>query len=428
MIRRLKVKLTSVATWLQTAGVAKIWRSEVNEQPSVVVLSPYLTSRTADEVIAAAAGPARIYTLFKAELFATGASSIRTLRRLAEAGHELYELEDLHAKVVLVEGRFASVGSQNLTSGGTKRRELTAMFRDISAVRAVQALIEPWTEDAFHITMERIEQMEARLGPLTKLARQLNEAADLVDEALAPLRGPASPGFAARAIARQIRGKRLTKLQGVIREATLSFPKRGTVRRAGDRMTLKVKGQSLLEWYLATLEYIYLQPKHRYLCINEDRGIIGWARVNKTRITFINGGLNFEEPHEIGPYTFHIKFKALWDDAAAANLEIELAHVAMWRGLRVRAWFDSRDLEVIDTDFWPTEPAASDRFANAARWIREHHVQFAQVIVPLLTDPFKYKENLVGATAASFFGPEGTEVDVFVGNDWGVPVLVTRDV
>ena len=105
----------------------------------VLLLSPYLTSRTAEAVLLTTLGKrCEVYTRFRTEDFATGASSIRTLGRLQEHGCTLYELPSLHAKVFLVPGLFASIGSQNLTRQGTLNKEATTVFTDPRAVATVQ--------------------------------------------------------------------------------------------------------------------------------------------------------------------------------------------------------------------------------------------------------------------------------------------------
>ena len=101
-------------------SIVRRLKREVRGCPKhVLFLSPYLTSHTAETVISGATSEdAEIYTTFSAENFAVGASSLRTVRRILESGFDVYHLPRLHAKVVLT-NEFASVGSQNLTAGGT---------------------------------------------------------------------------------------------------------------------------------------------------------------------------------------------------------------------------------------------------------------------------------------------------------------------
>src|SRR5437588_3030191 len=92
------------------------WKRELqNANNGVLVFSPYLTSETA-ELVLRSTRPERceLYTSFSVENFAAGASSIRTLRLLSDEGFTVFEIASLHAKIVLIRGQCATIGSQNL--------------------------------------------------------------------------------------------------------------------------------------------------------------------------------------------------------------------------------------------------------------------------------------------------------------------------
>ncbi|MES2771021.1 MAG: hypothetical protein V4623_03435 [Pseudomonadota bacterium] len=108
-------------------NIAKRWGLQAAKANSTTprVFSPYITSKTAENVLSKVPCPAEIYTLFFTELFANGSSSVRTLRKLHEQGHALFDLPGLHAKIVHFPGSFASIGvvqnlrASRLASAGT---------------------------------------------------------------------------------------------------------------------------------------------------------------------------------------------------------------------------------------------------------------------------------------------------------------------
>src|SRR5438105_1150845 len=108
-------------------NIVRRWQNEVGRQAErVLVLMPYLTSTTAETVLRGANPEiCEIYTVFSAENFAAGSSSIKTIKSLHQKGFSLYHLPNLHAKAVIVSGSFASIGSQNLTVQGARNREAT---------------------------------------------------------------------------------------------------------------------------------------------------------------------------------------------------------------------------------------------------------------------------------------------------------------
>lgn len=148
-----------------------------------VIFTPYLTSDTAETVVGGcAAGVCEIYTVFSVELFATGASSLKTLRALMNKGHRLFHLAGLHAKLFLIPGAFASIGSQNLTWGGTRNREASAVTRRPELLKSLEHDLVKWTDERAEISAEMVEDMEDILGdiePLYRAARQAFEAGEM---------------------------------------------------------------------------------------------------------------------------------------------------------------------------------------------------------------------------------------------------------
>jgi phosphatidylserine/phosphatidylglycerophosphate/cardiolipin synthase-like enzyme len=116
---------------LYLRNIARRWKKEFSvEAERKLIFSPYVTSSTAESVVGQS-GPCEIHTEFSVELFASHASSLETLRLLMDRGHKLFHVTNLHAKVFLIPRQFASVGSQNLTLGGTTNREASVVLQDV---------------------------------------------------------------------------------------------------------------------------------------------------------------------------------------------------------------------------------------------------------------------------------------------------------
>jgi hypothetical protein len=174
---------TDVEFYLRS--VARRWRREVEGSERVLVLSPYLTSKTAEAVLEMTPGDrCDVYTVFNAENFASGASSIQTLMKLQKQGCSLYDLPDLHAKIVLVPGAFASIGSQNATRQGTLNKEATSVFTDPDAVAIISAMVEPWLDERRPITADMIDDMNLALPPLIRAMRRARRACQALDKKL----------------------------------------------------------------------------------------------------------------------------------------------------------------------------------------------------------------------------------------------------
>src|SRR5438067_491053 len=87
-------------------SVARRWAKAVEAAPQrVVLLSPYITAGAVKVVLGGKRPPqCWVYTLFRAELFASGASDLDVLKGLLGKGVHLFQLDKLHAKVLLVPG------------------------------------------------------------------------------------------------------------------------------------------------------------------------------------------------------------------------------------------------------------------------------------------------------------------------------------
>jgi phosphatidylserine/phosphatidylglycerophosphate/cardiolipin synthase-like enzyme len=120
-------------------------KEEIKNAPNkVLVFSPYLTSNTAETVVHyAIQDNSEIYTTFRAETFASGGSSLKTIRKLHEMGLKIYCLAKLHAKIVLTD-KVAIVGSQNLTRGGTLNQEVSVVLTKENEVEYLRSQVLQW--------------------------------------------------------------------------------------------------------------------------------------------------------------------------------------------------------------------------------------------------------------------------------------------
>lgn len=171
---------------LYIKSIDRRWKKEVaGGSRCNYILSPYITSKTAESVLSRANGSAcEIYTLFSADLFCSKASSLKTIKNLIETGHKVFHLPGLHAKVFLVPGAFASIGSQNLTHAGTRHKEASVALFDKRMVEQVEKQIAPWLAARIAITLEMIAEMEKVLIHLEPQYHELLDAAETATQGI----------------------------------------------------------------------------------------------------------------------------------------------------------------------------------------------------------------------------------------------------
>ena len=148
-------------------NISRRWHAEIkklNDDDKIIILSPYLTSKTAEGILRDSQfAECEIYTIFSVQNFISGASSLKTLKCLHERGCKLYHLPRLHAKIIISPGRFATIGSQNLTRNGVKNKEASVITFDNNEVKKIEDLLNKWIYQRRYITFEMIQQLEEKI-------------------------------------------------------------------------------------------------------------------------------------------------------------------------------------------------------------------------------------------------------------------------
>jgi hypothetical protein len=158
-------------------NISRRWHTEIKkvDNGKVIILSPYLTSETAEAILRGSKfAECEIYTIFSVQNFVSGASSLKTLKCLYERGCKLYHLPRLHAKIVMSPGRFATIGSQNLTRNGVKNKEASVIIFDKEEVEKIEQLIERWISDRKSITAEMLKELDQHIKTLRKKFSLIN--------------------------------------------------------------------------------------------------------------------------------------------------------------------------------------------------------------------------------------------------------------
>lgn len=396
-------------------SIDRRWRKALGRAASAAkVFSPFITSNTAESVTAQLDGRAsEIHTVFKVELFAMGSSSLSTLKKLIDQGHSLYHVERLHAKIVLVPGEFASLGSQNLTRGGTKNKEASAAFTDERRVKLIEKSIRPWIEARTPITSQMVSDMENLLPEVMRLYQVAQAAAVDADLKLRDLH-----------IEREEKACVEKQLQeeyelALLREALDSAPTSSSqaIARVKDvtnsysfrqTISLVVDGKfDLTSWWIEG-RHIGLNARTRYLCINEDSGRIGWARLVHTRITFIANELTIGEV-EIGGRWCRLHLRTIWSRRRGrpGNATIEISTVSKQRICDVNIGFGTQGMEVINVSPVSRKKTLPPEVSEWIEWINKNGETFAESALSHFTSPFVYKGRLYGNKADAFFGPIG---------------------
>ena len=426
-------------------------KKEIADQPqNVLILSPYLTSQTAETVISEAEPSSTdVYTTFKSETFASGGSSISTVRLLLELGYNLYELTHLHAKTILT-SEFGLVGSQNLTKGGTKNREISVVLTDKEELDYLRSEIEEWGKDRRSISLAMVKDMENLLPELKRAYKKFENLTTLSDQKI-------DEAIVERELERQRREKE-RQHQEVARKKDISQKRKTLIRKRSDPIRKAVKSGSVisstvlqariepkpkydlwgnetfydtlvrrrtdvsfLRWVLPSgsdeFEMKMLTKRDRYLLLLLENGRLSWPALNQTQISQYGISLNRTSPIPIGDYQclLDFDFASEDDDLQKWNVKTRIFPVAYdgkksGVAMTVYGYFSIDALEVVD---WSIDDGAADSAPQIENLIAEarNKVGIEKAIIHSLLSPFKYTHNRLGVGPRSFFRGQGEEFD-----------------
>lgn len=422
------------------------WKKEVAAAESgVILLSPYITSTTAETVLQDITNPGdcEIYTVFSAFNFINGSSSLKTLKGLLDRGFHLYHLPDLHAKVVVVKGHFVSIGSQNLTTRGSVSLEATCCHEDDNAAFYAEKCIAEWTTKRIPITEEMISDMLALLPSTKKSYAEFMKQANDIDETIRKqeeIRAEKREQKRLVNLEETKKKEKFTQRLNVLKDVSAKLPVSSTeklceVKRISQEShsdwdyethfntTFSLipyhRKRNMKLWRTSGGETINLLGYNRYFCLNVDTGVVGWIRVTKTRITFIGNGVSRTEPVLMGPWQCQFSFSSIPNpEAAESNIEIaietSLPHVCK---TKVQGWFGINSLDV--------------RLTNGSQnaleeWIVANREESERILTRMILEPFLYKQRLHGQQANKFFGPVSSSHYLKVVLIQNSPILISR--
>lgn len=412
------------------------WKKAIRECRSgpIRVFSPYVTSTTAETVLGATENvECEVYTIFSAGNFANGSSSLSCLEKLRSLGCKLFHLPNLHAKVFLIGKEFASVGSQNLTAGGTRNLEVTVILDEEEAVSQVERAVLEWCRDAQAISPEMIAEMRAKIVPRKrKIDKMKAELGRLNEE----IQKNETSRVEAERRRKELEQQRLQELHQTVQELSKrSAWKKGVVdyvsqRRGWGNHTLINNAENFLEWTIDG-EDENLRKTYRYLTLIKDTGKLGWARINKTRITQFGKEVSFTSPFLLYGRYWKVSFEAIWDSpqSPTSNVSVKLR---IWggdqaAGVDVDCWCSLRSIEIESVkeveSLFEEARAASYELKEA---LETSPSEFQSTILKRLLEPFKYEKNLFGVEAKNFFGSSRSKWEIQLVKVKGFPLLVAH--
>jgi hypothetical protein len=411
------------------------WRTEI--EPDVEgkkIFSPYLTSKIAESITNESSDAAlEVYTLFSAELFSSKASSLTAIENIINQGHKVFHLPDLHAKMVVIPEKFCSVGSQNLTNKGQRNKEINVAFSRPQVIASLMRKIQPWLNERVEISTEMIEEMRIEVCKLEKKFLEILNSANAADNYVFERhRMRLVDREAARLRAIETSSRRSRFVTAVSR-----LPKSGafaicTVREivtsdwfTSSTMSLVCDPDRDLTMWEMEKERIDLDRGRRYLILLDD-GNIGWARVMKTRISFVGVEINMQNEHFGNGKSYRVGVRSENHSKSifGNNVRFEVSDPLSTELVRVYCWFDGESMEI--TAITDREGVELSDLPSAFGWISSNKKSFCKRLGHIISSPFLYESKLYGLNAMKFFGPKNSSIKIQLARVEGNPILIAQ--
>lgn len=421
----------------------KRWEEELAKTSGrVLVFSPYLTPDTALRVLDRIndRNNSEVYTRFDPQDFVNGSSSLTTLKQLSSLKLNIYKIPDLHAKLIVIPGKFASIGSQNLTHKGTLNKEANVVITEPIEVAKIEQYVQEWLVCRQLITDQMITNLEEIVYPLRKKHQEYNKQ---LKKELKIHQKEQERLERERAEKERLEEEKRKKRIEKFKESAARIHRTkdyiyGQVKSIGNKYSFVVNSNSRLTRWVLSKENVDLVRLQRYLCINEWNNTIGWVRIADTRITYIENGLTRHESLILDELDYCLKFdfEGIYDENAQGNKNLNITTNIYKRWGRINSqpegkliiecWFSLQDIELRNMQEMQAYENLSKSERLVLNWIINNQYYFKEKLLKLLLSPFKYVKNLTGEQANIFFGQEGINYEIYLGKINDYYVLIAK--
>lgn len=310
--------------------VYRIWKSRVSEaEESITVYSPFF-----DRMLNSLLGNAQldnesitIVTDLNPSSLLEMPQQLRALKRALSDGITVLSTPRLHTKVLLTDDKFVAVGSQNFTSYGRKSKECTVAPTTTMAGSSFVDTLLRWRDGATPVDEDFVDML------LSKLSRPIAHYKVLLEETEAEF---------ADLLEHHEEEKRnalLSRLEELERQSRIRMS-HGVVYASIEHIygewddydsLLADHEYDMTRWVIekpgGTTEPYRLSRLSMYPILIAETGRMGFARIGKTRITYIRKSLNWTgRKLEVGEYSLNVTITFPITNTKKQNIVVRLAH------------------------------------------------------------------------------------------------------
>lgn len=405
-----------------------VWKRRVRKaEDSIRVFTPYFDKLLERLLSNASIAPDRVSVVTDLSPGSGTLSYRRQLigaRALLEHGVEIRSLPRLHAKVLLCDGRVATVGSQNFTTYARGSKETTIADRtDVSESVFVETL-EAWFASATPVSPEFIETLLNHLeSPMEELEQAHHSLAQAFQEEWSVYLDDRAAELRAVEAAEALRALP-AKLAAAVRNATERQARETVWAQLKDsggwngfRTFSAWRDGTFTEWVgrssSGRRSRIELERLRLHPVIISSSGRMGFARVATQQISYVRFSIDWDRPIEINGRRYDMFVRLPETEPSRSNMEITLSLEGrpQYAKLVLHVLFNGTDAKLIA---WLIESASAQGLLVAnQRGVLESLAsdlddpELMGDVVAFTFRPFKYKYlGIEDHNAATFF-PSG---------------------
>lgn len=284
---------------------------------------------------------------------------LMSIKRALSEGIPVLALPRLHAKVLLTDDKFVTTGSQNFTSYGRKSKECTVVPSiSVEDSEFIDTLIR-WREEATPIDEDLIDTLISELSPNIKQHKKL------IDETRTEFQRILEEHN--RKVEEKERKKkeaRIRILEELERKSSIRMshgPVKATIKELHDQWganyydsLIADPGSDLTSWIIqdpdGTTRPYRLDRLSMYPMLIADNYRMGFARIGKTRITYIRDRINWSgRPFPVGRINFDVTISFPPTDTEKRNITVKLNH--SWGSCELDILFTGKEARLINKKY-----------------------------------------------------------------------------
>jgi hypothetical protein len=297
---------------------------------SITIYTPFfdrllLTLLDANSSIGA--GQKTIVTDFTPRALLGQPNQLHTIKKALSRGISVLSLPRLHAKVLLTDDCLVTIGSQNFTSYGRKSKETSVVPSvDLTGSRLITTLIE-WRGQAEKVDADLVDMLISKLAPLIRQHKKLSKDTGSTFDEIREQQEKKKRATAIQHFDELARQSRIRMAQGSVFASVKT-----TIGKHGKYASLLADDKSdMTKWLIKTpdgsLEEYRLNRLSIYPMILADSCRMGFARIGRTRITYIRNGLTWTT-RKLQVGDLHMKVEITFPDKETQkrNIIVKLSH------------------------------------------------------------------------------------------------------